>query len=299
MAEEKEQSDPMTIGLYVNLRKPGIAEIVMPFLEWLHERKIRVMLREHAHRSLGLSGNAAEPVSDPDFVERCDAAVAMGGDGTMLSLAHLIGRSQKPIVGVNLGGLGFLAEVSIDDLYPKMEELAAGRYTTQNRMILETSVPRQGGADSLFAMNDAVIYRGSSPRVLKIKALVDGIYFNTYIADGIIVSTPTGSTAYSLAASGPIVVPSVESIILNPICPHTLTARPTVIPASSVITLEVESSEFEAQLSVDGQTNNKLTSGAQITVKRACYDMRLIVFKDHDFFELLRKKLQWGSLPRK
>jgi NAD+ kinase len=289
----------MNIGLFANLRKPGIPEVILPFLDWLKARSIRALVREDAYRSLGLSGAAAEAVSDHEFAVRCDAAVAMGGDGTMLTLAQLIGQSKKPIVGVNLGGLGFLAEVSVEDLYSKMEKVIAGQYAIQNRMVLEASVPKDGGADSLFAMNDVVISRGSSPRVLKIRVLVDDVYFNTYYADGIIVSTPTGSTAYSLAASGPIVVPSVESIILNPICPHTLTARPTVIPASSLVKLEVESSEFEALLSVDGQTNKRLTFGTQIIVKRASYDMRLIVFEDHDFFELLRKKLQWGSLPRK
>jgi NAD+ kinase len=289
----------MNVGLFANLRKPGIPEIVPPFLDWMKKKGVRVLVREELHRFLGLSGGQAAAVPDHRFAEQCDAAVAMGGDGTMLTLAQHIGASGKPIVGVNLGGLGFLAEVAVEDLYAKMEKVIAGKYAIQKRMVLEASVPKDGGVESLFAMNDVVVYRGASPRVLKIKVLVDDVYFNTYYADGIIVSTPTGSTAYSLAASGPILVPSVESIILNPICPHTLTARPTVIPATSLVRIEVESTEFEALLSVDGQTNNKLVCGTQVIVKKASYEISLIVFKDHDFFELLRKKLQWGSLPRK
>jgi len=289
----------MTIGILANLRKPRISEIVPALLEWLNAHRISAVVGEELYRFLRLSGNQAEAVSDGQFAQRCDVAVSMGGDGTMLTLARLIGKQEKPMVGVNLGGLGFLAEVSVEDLYPKMEKVISGEYTIEERMVLEASLQDSPGVRAYYAMNDVVLDRGSSSRVLRIRVHVDGDYFNTYYSDGIIVSTPTGSTAYSLAASGPILVPSLESIILNPICPHTLTARPTVVPASSVIDLQVESTGSEPFLSVDGQSDSKLKSGSKITVRKGAYCARLIVFNDHNFFDLLRKKLQWGSLPRK
>jgi NAD+ kinase len=289
----------MTLGIFANLRKPGIAEIVLPLLDWLGKRGITVIVREDLFRSLSLSEDRAVPVSDERFGEECDVAVALGGDGTMLTLARLIGRKEKPIIGVNLGGLGFLAEVAVDDLYPKMEKVISGSYGIEKRMVLEASLTGTVRTGSVFAMNDVVLDRGASSRVLRIRVHVDGVYFNTYTSDGIIVSTPTGSTAYSLAASGPILVPSMESIILNPICPHTLTARPTVIPASGVVELVVEFAESEAVLSVDGQTVAKPASGCKVLVQKGDYSVHLIVLEDHHFFELLREKLQWGSLPRK
>ena len=153
----------MNLGLFANLRKPGIPEIVPPFLEWLKKRGIRVLVPEELRRFLGLAAGQAVAVPVHLFAEQCDAAMAMGGDGTMLTLAQHIGASGKPIVGVNLGGLGFLAEVSIEDLYAKMEKVIAGEYTIQKRMVLEASAPESGGMDPLFALNDVVVYRGAQP----------------------------------------------------------------------------------------------------------------------------------------
>jgi NAD+ kinase len=289
----------MKIGIYVNLRKPGISQIVLSFLDWLKGRGIVPIISEDLSSFLGLSDPDLQVVPYDRFAEQSDLAVAMGGDGTMLSLARLIGKLEKPIVGVNLGGLGFLAEVSVEELFQKTEKILSGKYRIEKRMVLEASVPGNTGTSTFYGMNDVVLDRGASPRVLRTRVLVDGYYFNTYYADVVIVSTPTGSTAYSLAASGPILVPSVESIVLNPICPHTLTARPTVIPASSVVELEIESSDFKALLNVDGQMHIELSAGSKVTVKKGTHHIHLIVFEDHNFFDLLRKKLQWGSLPRK
>ncbi len=289
----------MTIGLFANLRKPKIPDVVRPFVGWLRSRSASVVVSEQLAGVLRLAAGEVEAVPDDRFAERCDVAVALGGDGTMLSLARLMGGCGKPIVGVNLGGLGFLAEVSVEDLYSKMEKVIAGDFRIEKRMVLETSVPGPSGVRTYHAMNDVVLDRGGSPRVLCIRVLVDREYFNTYYADGIIVATPTGSTAYSLSALGPIMVPTLESIILNPICPHTLTARPTVIPASSVVELQLVAQELEAQVSVDGQEHMHLHPGMAMVVKKGTRCVHLIQFDDHNFFDLLRRKLQWGSLPYK
>jgi len=289
----------MTIGLFANLRKPEVREILLQLMNWLEDHGVSIVVREELFQFLKGAAKAAAVLPDDQFAAKSDVAVALGGDGTILALARLIGRSRTPIFGVNLGGLGFLAEVSVDELIPSMEKVLSGKYSIEKRMVLEGVLSKPVGTDVFHAMNDIVVDRGACPRVLKIGVTVDSVYFNTYYSDGIILSTPTGSTAYSLAASGPILVPSVESIVLNPICPHTLTARPTVISADSVVELEVEPAESEAVLSVDGQTYAHLSTKSQVMIKKGDYDIHLIVFQDHNFFDLLRKKLQWGSLPRK
>jgi NAD+ kinase len=234
-----------------------------------------------------------------DLTISCDCILAMGGDGTMLSAARIIGNSEKPLVGINLGGLGFLTGISVETLFEKMERILLGDYTIEKRMVLDVHVIGNGDGKTYFALNDVVLDRGGSPRVIRADVTIDGQFFNTYISDGIIVSTPTGSTAYSLSAWGPIVVPSLESIILNPICPHSLTARPTVIPATSKVILKVQPGDSNSLLSVDGQENIYISPGTEVEILKGDFYIHFISFSENCFFDLLRKKLQWGSLPYK
>lgn len=290
----------MKIGIFANIQKPKVKETLRPFLDWLVDRKIELVMSQQLHDWLKIDGPKVEVVDLDVFPRVSDFVIAMGGDGTLLAAARLVGEWEKPLMGINLGGLGFLTEVYIEDLYPKMEKILAGEYSIEKRMVLKAHVvSRDQREREYFAMNDVVIDRGGSPRVIQVDVTIDGEYFNTYISDGIIVSTPTGSTAYSLAAWGPIVLPSLESIILNPICPHALTVRPTVVPASSKIVLEVRIHDSDGLLSVDGQENVRVASGTTLEVKKGDFYVHLVTFKDHCFFDLLRKKLQWGSLPRK
>ena len=289
----------MKIGIFANIQKPKVKETLRPFLDWLMERNIAIVMSRQLHDWLKMTGPKVDVVDLDTFPRASDFVIALGGDGTLLTAARLVGKSEKPLLGINLGGLGFLTEVYVEDLYPKMEKILAGEYSTEKRMVLKTQVSGDHHQREYFAMNDVVVDRGGSPRVIRIDVTIDGEYFNTYISDGIIVSTPTGSTAYSLAAWGPIVLPSLESIILNPICPHALTVRPTVIPASSKVVLEVQLHDSDALLSVDGQENVEITSGTTLEVTKADFYVHLVTFKDHCFFDRLRKKLQWGSLPRK
>jgi NAD+ kinase len=289
----------MKIGIIANIQKPKVSESMQPFINWLVQRKINPVMSHQLYDWLTFDDPRVEIVDLEDLARASDLVIAMGGDGTMLTAARLIGKLEKPLVGINLGGLGFLTEFPVEELYEKMEKIIAGEYSVERRMVLTARVLEEHQKRDYFALNDMVLDRGGSPRVIRVNVTIDGEYFNTYISDGIIVSTPTGSTAYSLAAWGPIVVPSLESIILNPICPHSLTARPTVIPASSRIVLKVQLQDSDNLLSVDGQENVRIASGTSVEVQKGDFYIHLVSLKEHTFFDLLRKKLQWGSIPRK
>jgi len=289
----------MKIGIFANTQKPKVKDTLCPFFDWLLDHKVEIVISYELAKWLNDLNCPVLTVDHASLAASSDIVVSLGGDGTMLAAARLIGGSGKPLMGVNLGGLGFLTEASVEELYPKMEKIISGQYTLDKRMVLRTRILGEENQQAHFAMNDVVLDRGGSPRVIRVDVTIDGEYFNTYISDGIIVSTPTGSTAYSLSAWGPIVLPSLESIILNPICPHALTVRPTVIPASSKIVLKVHFEDADALLSIDGQETIRIASGATIVIEKGDYHIHLVSLKEHTFFDLLRKKLQWGGLPRK
>ena len=289
----------MIIGIHANLNKPSVRDILCPLLEWMAEQRIDVLISQPLADLLSLSHCRARIVSPDEFVQQSDIVLALGGDGTMLAAAREIGAYETPLLGVNLGGLGFLAEIAVENLYANLEQLIDGQYQIQERMVLASQVCKPKDATQYHALNDIVLNRQGNSRVLKFDVSIDGVYFCTYNADGLIVSTPTGSTAYSLSVGGPIVVPAVDTLILSPICPHTLTARPTVISATSHVQIDVLSEDADAFLSMDGQVNVPIVPGCQVEIKRADYHVKLVTFYDHNYFELLRKKLQWGALPRK
>ncbi|MDM7924734.1 MAG: NAD(+)/NADH kinase [bacterium] len=290
---------PKTVGLFANPRKARLGAVLNPFLPWLESRGIRAAFTDEQFRLLRPEGPNVFAVPEASFGEACDLVVAMGGDGTMLNAARLIGPAEKPLFGVNLGSLGFLAEVPAEELLPRMESVLSGKYRIEKRMALETETGDEGveSPGRVFrALNDVVIDRGGSPRIIRIQVEVDGRPFHTLRSDGLIAATPTGSTAYSLSASGPIVVPTLDSILLSPICPHSLSVRPTVLEGSSIVRLRVES---PAKLSIDGQIHMDVPNGAIITIRRAPEPVHWLTFGDHDFFDLLRRKLHWGVPPRK
>lgn len=288
----------MKIGIIANTQKPKTKETLNSLLNWLADRQIDVIISKQLYEWSKFNSNSVETVELDRIPQMSDIIISMGGDGTMLMAARLIGKWEKPLMGINLGGLGFLTETSVEDLFPRMEKILSGDYTLEKRMVLSTHISENAKKD-YFAMNDVVLNRMASPRVIHIDVTISGDYFNTYVSDGIIVSTPTGSTAYSLSAGGPIVVPSLESIILNPICPHSLTNRPTVIPASNQVKLKIQPDDSEALLSIDGQENVRISSKCTVEIQKANFNIHLITFQDYCFFDMLRKKLQWGNLPRK
>ncbi|NQT25353.1 NAD(+)/NADH kinase [candidate division KSB1 bacterium] len=289
----------MTIGIFANLEKLNVRETLQSFLDWLQDRSVNIVVNPDLHAFIQKPNSNIKAVPQSEFAKASDIVIAMGGDGTMLAAARQMGEIQKPLLGVNLGSLGFLADVSPDELFGRMEAMLAGKYFIEKRMTLQAQLKSESSCCSYQALNDVVMARGGMPRMIRIEATVNDKYFGTFFTDGIILATPTGSTAYSLAAGGPIIYPSLESIIFNPICPHTMTARPTVIPASSKICLKMQSPDQDAFVSVDGQVMSQVDQTTEIEVTRGEADIQLIKFEDHNFFDVLRKKLQWATSHRR
>jgi len=223
--------------------------------------------------------------------------IVLGGDGTLLAVARAIGRRLVPILGVNLGALGFLAETDLADLFPTLEAVLEDRFRVEPRMRFEVSVDHAGTELARYlALNDAVIAKTELSRIVDLETRADGFEVTTYHADGLIVSTPTGSSAYSLSAGGPLLLPSFEAIVLTPICSHTLTQRPLVLSAASEIAIRVQDARGGVvHLTVDGQVGRELGAQDRVTVRRSEWPAQILVPKDRNRFQVMRTKLSWGA----
>ena len=237
----------------------------------------------------------------PDVVPSLDLLLTLGGDGTLLRGARMVAADRIPVLGINLGHLGFLTSAAPDEMERALAMWFAGTFELDERMALAVSFSLPDGTDGggYLALNDAVLHKGGAARVIRLAVRASGEEVGTYSADGIILSTPTGSTAYSLSAGGPIVSPSVHCIVATPICPHTLGVRPLVLPADETVTVEVLSPTEELVLTIDGQEHERLMPGATILVCRADHPVRLVRFPGQTFFSTLRRKLRWGDLEER
>ena len=237
-----------------------------------------------------------EKLEDPS---QLDALVTLGGDGTLLRGARFLDGRDIPILGVNLGRVGFLTSCQSNDFEPALKHLAGGEYVAQPRMALSArAISADGETRKQWrALNDFVLHKGGFARVVRLNVAVDGESIGTYAADGVVIATPTGSTAYSLSAGGPVVVPTVESIIITPVSPHTLGVRPLVIPADAEVTVEANESPTELLVTVDGQVGTSFVKGEQLKVRRADNPVRIVRFPSTTFFERMRVKLGWGGVP--
>jgi NAD+ kinase len=223
--------------------------------------------------------------------------VVMGGDGTLLSVARHYGHLGIPILGVNVGGLGFLTEVSLEELYPVMEQVLGGASEVEERLMLGVTLVRDGQCFwREYALNDAVINKGALARIVELTTWIDGEYLTTYRADGLIVATPTGSTAYTLSAGGPIAYPTVHHLILLPICPHTLSNRPLILPATSLVAVGLDDRVRDTYLTVDGQVGQVLKARDRVEVQAAPHYLKFIKSPRRSYFEILRTKLGWGEM---
>ena len=250
--------------------------------------------------SRGLAALHLENEPEPDISPLppgTEFIVVLGGDGTILSVARHYGRLGLPILGVNMGGLGFLTEISLEDLYPCLEDhFLPGKFEVDERMILSVSLIREG--ETVWrenVLNDAVINKGALARIAELTTWIDAEYLTTYRADGLIVSTPTGSTAYTLAANGPILTPDVDALVVTPICPHLLTLRPIVVRGDASFTVRVEGVPTKALLTVDGQQAVALQLGDEVRCRRSHHTVNLVRLSESGFFEALRSKLSWGE----
>jgi NAD+ kinase len=286
----------MTFGIVANIDKkeafPVLKKLVAALkatgAEFALDRRITVAT---GGGELSAEGRV-EGLQMETLLEKSGMIIALGGDGTMLATARAIGASRLPLLGINLGKLGFLAEVSTGELERCLADIVAGNYKVEDRIALQAYVGT--GDEPLTALNEIVIDRGASARVIDFEATVNDEYLGTYAADGIIVTTPTGSTGYSLATGGPIIVPRSDVLTITAISPHTLTARPVILPSDSIIRVDVREGPSTVHFTADGQVEKFCSTPVTCTVRRAPFPVRLVRWRKGSYFDLLRTKLMWG-----
>lgn len=276
--------------------KPGAAKaegVIRELLDWLAARGLTVVVE--AETAELVPARPVKALAKPELPAAVDLIVVLGGDGTLLSTARAVAGRPVPLLGVNLGELGFLTATTLDEMFPALEALLAGRMAIEERMLLDVRVLRKGTAVwEHLALNDVVIMRAAMSRIIGFSVAVEDRHATGYRADGLIVATPTGSTAYSLSAGGPILFPTMEAVVLTPICAHSLTNRPIVLPATQRVAVTVLTDQ-EVVVTVDGQAGLALREHDTVEVQQAPWRVRLARFPEKDFFSVLRTKLKWGE----
>lgn len=281
------------IGITSKPRKKDVRIVVPPLLAWLRQRGVEPFVDFETNALLKEKERA---VSRNDMAGQVDLLVVFGGDGTLLATARELNSKPVPILGVNLGGLGFMTVITLDDLYSTLEMVLGGNFECDQRVQIRAEIIRRGEViSSLLALNDVVLNKGAIARILDFDMSVDGKFVSTYKADGLIVATPTGSTAYSLAAGGPVIVPSVNAFIVTPICAHTLTNRPIVLPDSITIDVVVTGHSESVYLTADGQVAIAVRSGDTMRAHKASSYVQLVQPANRTYYEILRQKLKWGE----
>ena len=259
---------------------------------WLKDRGVTLRFDQESAANLG----RADGLPREDAVRGTDLVIVLGGDGTLLSAARAVNGAGTPIVAVNLGGLGFLTAIQVDALYPQLEEILAGDLKISRRQMIHCEVWRQGAMTTSYeGLNDIVLSKAEIARMTELEVRVDGSLVCVYKADGLIVATPTGSTAYSLAAGGPIVFPSVSAVAITPICPHTLTLRPLIVSDDAVIEVTALGGDHTTYLTIDGQTGELLQHGDRVVCRKSDQSVELVRPPNMVFFDVLREKLKWGG----
>jgi NAD+ kinase len=281
-----------TIGTIV---KPNITSawpVVADLGKWGAERGIEILAEEAGRKYLDGNINIT---TRGEIARRSDLIIVLGGDGTMLATARLIGGRNVPVIGVNFGLLGYLTEYSVEDLFPTLEHVMQGDYRIDSRMRLDADVLRKENCIATGSvLNDAVVNKSALARIIELECWINGQLVNRFRADGLIISTPTGSTAYSLSAGGPLVHPKIHAIVITPICPHTLTNRPLVIPDEAYVELVLMTAREEVTLTLDGQIGFALKYGDRIRVRKSEYYLQLVQSNSKSYFQVLHEKLNWG-----
>jgi len=286
-----------TIGVLARADLAEAGPAIRELVGWLRERGRRACLDE---TTAALAGEGAEPgclvASGADMAALADALVVLGGDGTLLAASRLLER-PIPVLGVNFGSLGFLTEITLPELYPALEGVLTGRYEHEDRRLLRALVHRRGRADSTAdVLNDVVITKAGPSRIIELDVSVDGLFVSSFRADGIIVSSPTGSTAYNLAAGGPIVRPTLPAMVVTPICPHMLSNRPLVVGDESRVEVRLRAArDVDVYTALDGQETLALNDGDGVMVTGSPLRLKLVKAPGRDYFEVLRTKLRWGE----
>jgi NAD+ kinase len=278
----------LKLALLVNREKPAARRFVTGLINWLRARGHEPVLTPGTARAFAIRVATGTPA---EIARRVELVVALGGDGTMLRAARLVGRRETPIMGVNLGGLGFLTAFATTEARAGLTAFARGRHREERRMVLECRYGRRRG----FAFNDCAVNMGRSGRVIKIIVRSGGAFINRFAGDGVVIATPTGSTAYSLAAGGPVIYPTMDAILLTPLAPHALAARPLILPADAGLEIELVPGSEPATLNLDGQQVWPLGPGRPVTIGRAGFCVRLVTPLRKTYYSILRDKLKWSG----
>ncbi len=288
------QNNFKNIGIILKPNDQSVTPALDAVTRVLHDHQLNCCIHQTNHQAR----NSSLPVRSFEQIGKdCDLAIVIGGDGTLLHAARKLAPYGTPVLGVNLGRLGFLADVSPGEIEPRLQEFLNGRTDIEERFLLETRLTGHSqSAQTLLALNDVVLHKWELARMIEFGASVNGNFITAYRADGLVIATPTGSTAYSLSAGGPIVHPSLRAITLVPICPHTLSNRPLVIESDSEIELHIKTEDVTySMITLDGQTRIRLEEDTRITVKSHAKPVRLVHPVNYDYFDILRAKLHWGS----
>ncbi|HKX31203.1 MAG TPA: NAD(+)/NADH kinase [Blastocatellia bacterium] len=282
-----------TVGVFVGPQKEDVLAVVRDLVEWCERRRIKLRADR---RTAELTSAAPLEEVDGELAEDVDLMIVLGGDGTMLGAARYINSRQIPVLGVNFGFLGYLTEFTLDELFSALDGLREGKLSIDRRILLDVSLVRDGQTmTSHLALNDAVINKSAPSRMIELECFINGMFVNSFRADGMIVATPTGSTAYSLSAGGPIVHPGMSAIILTPICPHMLSNRPVVVPGESVVEVVLKQATDDLMLTIDGQVAGHLLPDDRIAMLQSKTTFELVRPTNRNYFEVLRTKLKWGT----
>ena len=286
------------VGVLIKPHQPEAVKTVCRLVEFLAPRGIEVVAdpKIDSARVEAETGCAVEVLEDERLAETADLLVVLGGDGTMLAAARALGDRDTPVLGVNYGTLGYLAESRVEEMIPALEAVLGGTYRLDRRMTLRADLLR--GEETLLTnrvLNDVVISKSALARIIELDTRIDGRFVNSFRADGLIISTPTGSTAYNLSAGGPIVYPSMHAVVLTPICPHTLSNRPLVVPDDVTIEITLRTRDEDVALTLDGQVGFQMLAGDRVLVRRSRTTFNLLQPPNRNYFEVLRGKLHWGA----
>lgn len=278
------------VGIVAKKGVPEAIEAVRDVLQWLEGKQFKVVLESRTASAMKMKGVPVERLPS-----RSDIILVFGGDGTLLSVARIVGEKGVPILGINLGTLGFITEISRDEVLENIDKIFSGDYKLEERIRLSADVYRKGKKTAQYsALNDVVLHKSALARIFELDIHINRQYVTTFRADGLIVSTPTGSTAHSLSAGGPVLYPTVESFLMTPICPHTLTSRPLVLPDDFILEAIIKSGD-NVYLTLDGQEGFPLKLNDRIKIKKADFTTKLVQLHDRDYFYILRSKMKWGE----
>ena len=286
---------PKTFGVWGNIEKDAFWDILPEIIRWAESKNIELFLTEKI-----LSDTRANKFNQPiidskNKISELDFMLVLGGAGTFLSCARAVEHRGTPILGIHLGDLGFLAKVTLENIFQRLDQVAEGKFSVEKRSMVKASILKNGSSLTQYGLNDFVVSNGESHRMLTAEVYVDDNRVSEYKADGLIIATPTGSTAYSLSSGGPIISPDVDSFVITPISAHTLNSRPLVVSAKSTIKINFSSYNQNIMFITDGQLHELLSPDDTVLITNSDFEIGLIDFSDNDYFQTLRTKMGWGT----